>query len=494
MKHRLVFRLTFMVTALLIFMALLVVTIFSRFTNRILVSHHQEVITDGVENVARTFTLELPPDCSAETFLATAQTIDRMRYGAELLQGVTFYRALLGDANDNFLELCEDRLQPIRRDTLPSYTIQVLHEALEGKTCCLETLVGEEHILTGGAPVRNSAGEVVGVLLLQHRSTDAIDMQKQINQVLLAGASVSLLISVVFLVIMSISFTRPIKRIGKVAEQLACGNLDARTHLKSNDEVGQLAASMDTLARQLEEARARQENETQLRNRFLSDISHDLKTPVTVICGSLEALCDEVVAAPDDVAAYHRQMLAEGRYLQKLIQNLLELTRLKNPEFKSREESVSLSELMGDAAMSARPMAETRGIRFVCRAPEHEFFVRGDYEQLRRLLMLILDNAVKYTPSGKQIFFCQEASGTIVIEDQGRGIAPEQLPYIFDRYFRADQHMQSDSAGLGLPIAREIAERHHIQIQVESSPGEGTIFRLVFEAKRLRCARSSSLL
>lgn len=488
MKHKLVPRLTVMVTALLIFMALLVVAIFSRFTNGILVNHHQEVITDGVENVAVTFAKELPPDCSADTFLSTVQAVGGMRYGVELLQGVTFYRALLGDVHDGFLELCGDRLQPIDAAALPPYTIQVLHEALGGKTWCLEVLEGEEHVLTGGAPVYNASGEVVGALLLQHRSTDAIDVQKQINQVLLAGASVSLLISVVFLVIMLISFTRPIKRIGKVAEQLARGNLDARTNLNSSDEVGQLAASMDTLAHQLEKARARQENETQLRNRFLADISHDLKTPVTVICGSLEALCDEIVKKPDDIAAYHRQMLAEGRYLQKLIQNLLELTSLKNPEFKSREEAVSLSELMGDAAMSARPMANARDVLFVCRAPKQEWFITGDYEQLRRLLMLILDNAVKYTPAGRSIFFSQEASGTIVIEDQGRGIAPEQLPHIFDRYFRADQQMQGGSAGLGLPIAREIAERHHIRIDVESTPGEGTVFRLVFEQGRLHKA------
>lgn len=487
MKHRLVIRLTVMVTALLIFMALLVVAIFSRFTNGILVNHHQEVITDGVENVARTFGKELPPSCSAKDFLKTVQSVDGMKYGVELLQGVTFYRAFLGDANGCFLELSQDSLLAVDGNTLPDYTHQVLAEALAGKTWCLEVLEGDEHILTGGAPVHNDSGEIVGALLLQHRSTDAVDVQKQINQVLFVGASLSLLISIVFLIIMSISFTRPIKRIGKTADQLARGNLDVHTNIKSQDEVGRLAASMDMLAVQLKQARDNQENETQMRNRFLADISHDLKTPVTVICGSLEALCDDVVSAPEDVAAYHRQMLSESRYLQKLIQDLLVLTSLKNPEFKSRQETVSLSELMGDAAMSARPMAEAKNAGFSCRAPEREFFVTGDYEQLRKLLMLILDNAVKYTPAGKQILFYQEAvSGTIVIQDQGRGIAREQLSHIFDRYFRANEQMESGSAGLGLPIAREIADRHHIQIQVDSILGEGSRFSLVFEEGYLR--------
>ncbi len=160
--------------------------------------------------------------------------------------------------------------------------------------------------------------------------------------------------------------------------------------------------------------------------------------------------------------------------------DLLELSRLQNLEFSLNTTEVDLSELLGDVAMSAHALCERKGISFICEEPTTPFMLTGDYSRLRQMLLAVIDNSVKFTPSGKSIRMSLSGNTpTIIIADEGIGIAPDEIDHIFDR-FRHTRDASRESTGLGLAIVREIARRHDISIYVSSREGEGTSFMFSF--------------
>ena len=203
---------------------------------------------------------------------------------------------------------------------------------------------------------------------------------------------------------------------------------------------------------------------------------------MTVIRGSLEALHDGVIRGEDSVRACYAQMLSECRWLQRLIRDLLELSRLQNLDFSLNLSTVSLSELLGDVAMSASALCEQKGIALVCEEPAVSPTIEGDYSRLRQMLMAVVDNSVKFTPPGRHIrLHLQAAPCAIIIADEGAGIPATEIEHIFDR-FQYIHDVSRESTGLGLAIVKEIANRHHIAIDVSSREGVGTVFTFTFPA------------
>ena len=167
-----------------------------------------------------------------------------------------------------------------------------------------------------------------------------------------------------------------------------------------------------------------------------------------------------MVSGGDDVRAYYNQMLTECKGLQRLIIDLLELSRLQNADFSLNMGSVDVRELLGDVAMSAGALCSRKGVRFDCREPGNALQIVGDYARLRQMLLVVLDNAVKFTPEGKRVSLALE----------GKTI---------DR-FRRTRRSNEQGTGLGLAICSEVARRHGIAIDVASRVGEGTTFRFTF--------------
>ena len=201
-----------------------------------------------------------------------------------------------------------------------------------------------------------------------------------------------------------------------------------------------------------------------------------------MIRGSVEALRDGIVTAPGEVRAYYDQMLRESQWLQRLIRDLLELSRLQNAEFTLDSQPFQLSDLLGDVAMSAHALCESRGVVFRCEEPARDYAFTGDYTRLRQMLLAAADNAVKFTPAGKSVrLWLDDTRPVIGIADEGAGIPPEDMPHIFDR-FRSTRSANAEGTGLGLAIAAETARRHGVEIRVESAVGEGTVFWFAFPA------------
>ena len=237
------------------------------------------------------------------------------------------------------------------------------------------------------------------------------------------------------------------------------------------------------LENRLAEAVANAESERQTSREFVSAVAHELRTPVAVIRGSLEALCDGIICEREQVKEYHRQMLNESIYLQRLVTDLLEFSRLQSQSFSIVREPVNVSDVVSDVCRGIRRIADEKGVALERAENSSVFIVKGDYARLRQMLIVMLDNAVKFTDRGGKVTVSErieDGKFYLTVTDTGIGISEEELPLIFVKFHRTITGQNRNGTGLGLAIAKEIAERHGATVSVESAPGKGSSFTFCF--------------
>lgn len=367
---------------------------------------------------------------------------------------------------------------------LPADAETVVDQAFGGQVTASEGFSGllNAPTLTVGAPVRDSSGNIQAVALL-HSPVEGIESAANEGfRTLAISLCVALVIGIGFAVLLARSFTKPMKEMQVMAGRLAGGDYTAASHIKRQDEIGQLAGSLDTLSHQLKLSSEEHERFQKMQQAFFSNISHELKTPVTVLCGSLEALAGGVVTDPAQVAAYHQEMYAESLALKRLVNDLLDLSRLQNAEFSLNLEQVNLCDIISEVRRSAQNMAKEKELTVTTEVDTGVYFMQGDYLRLRQLLMIAMSNAIKFSPVGGQIEM-RLSEHTLTITDHGCGISAEDQKHIFERFYKTLSEENAEGTGLGLPIAKEIAERHKIGLVVTSEEGQGTTVTLELPGK-----------
>lgn len=362
--------------------------------------------------------------------------------------------------------------------SLPEHAGELVRDVLDGKIAYSNEFSSllSEISLTVGVPIKSQTGQdVIGVVLL-HSPVQGTD-QALIHGFAALGISILIALVIAFLlsILLSMSFARPLNRMKQTALRLAGGDYSAKTQIRQSDEIGDLAGVLDFLADELLAASKQSEHLESLRNAFIANISHELKTPVTVIRGSLEALLEQIVTKPEQVSEYHRQMLSESIYLQRLIGDLLELSKLQNTDFEIQKETLLLHDILSNAVRSAGQLATGKGIRIELQTEQESPVISGDYGRLRQMFLIVLDNAVKFSEDDTVIEVISR-SGTVVIRDHGCGIPAKDLPYLFERFYKSRSEQNKTGTGLGLAIAKQIAGRHDISVHVTSRPGIGTEF------------------
>lgn len=476
-------RLMCLIALLLAVFTLLVGLLYNALLKRQLLTHYSKTMQRDAYAISQSLSeLIAPSDYASLDENPFIVREDMLCAYLALLEHITRCNIYLVNDHHDVTANFDGVIKTLRRPLLAGYLEQTIALGFMGKTPFLQTRRdGEVHVSTA-MPVMNAKGRVLGVVVLESNLLDLGFAQVPSYTILIISCLIAFLVASLLAFLLSHAFTHPISALEQVALRLAKGEYETRTTFHQDDEIGNLARSMDVLAQRLEEARSTDERLHQQQQVFFSNISHELKTPVTVIRGSLEALCDGVLTEPADVQAYYRQMLTESRWLQRLIQDLLELSRLQSPDYALEIAPVDLSELLSDVAMSATTLCSAKGLRFSCQEPERTYTMSGDYSRLRQMLMAVIDNAVKFTPPGGCIELSLLADEPIlIVKDDGVGIDPGDLGQIFDR-FHHQQGRSGESTGLGLAIVREIARRHGIEIEVESELGGGTSFRFHFPA------------
>jgi signal transduction histidine kinase len=269
---------------------------------------------------------------------------------------------------------------------------------------------------------------------------------------------------------------RPLVEMEKVSSRIAAGALSLRlVEPSTRDEIGQLARAFNHMVARLEAAFARQK-------RFVADVSHELRTPLTGLGGSLEML----LLGADNGDEKTTRRLMSGMYgeverMQRLVADLLALTRLDEGRIRLRVEAIDVSLLVSEVVRQVQGLIG--GQEICCNVLPDLPALRGDVDQLRRVLLNIMENALKFTAPGGcvELVAYRECAEFVTLEvrDTGIGIEPETLPHVFDRFYRADPSrtrlsLEAGGSGLGLSISKELVEAHGGTIAISSLVGEGT--------------------
>lgn len=267
----------------------------------------------------------------------------------------------------------------------------------------------------------------------------------------------------------------PVDRITRVAEQIGAGDLSERVPLPDKmDEIGRLAATFNHMIARLQAAFERQ-------RQFTSDASHELRTPLAVMRGDIEITLRRK-RTPEEYERVLTSNLEEIMRLSHLVEDLLTLARADAGQAALHCEPMPLDKLCQEMAEYIMPLAQTHEQTLIYRPPAAPVTVKADAHRLKQLLLNLLDNAIKYTGHGGRITLGLQTEGkeaVLTVSDTGRGIPPEDLPHLFERFFRHSRSTSDKGTtgfGLGLSIVKWIVDSHGGKIEVESRVGEGTIF------------------
>jgi heavy metal sensor kinase len=270
---------------------------------------------------------------------------------------------------------------------------------------------------------------------------------------------------------------RPVDIIIAGARSIGRRNIGSRLPVPdTRDELQRLCETLNEMLERLEQSFRRV-------IQFTADASHELRTPVSLIRTTAELALRKPRGEADHAEAL-REILVESERTTQLVEDLLALAGADASADVLKVQPVDLTELVRLAAEQGARLAESKGISFTTDLPQSPCLVTGEPNSLRRLLLILLDNALKYTPKGGCIeirLSADEQSARISVHDSGTGIAPGDLPHIFDRFYRADAARSRDfgGAGLGLSLAQRIVKGHSGSIEVQSRAGEGSCFTVV---------------
>ena len=337
-------------------------------------------------------------------------------------------------------------------------------------------------VLTVGEPVYDSQKNIKAVVLL-HSPVEGLRAAVYGVLKILGMSILAALISAFFISIaMSWNFTRNMNKLKEIAERLGEKDYSVRSNIVQKDEIGELARTMDVLAERLQLADEESQNLEKMRRSFIANISHELRTPVTVIRGSLEALRDGVITEPGDVKEFYEQMYSESIFLQRLINDLLELSRLQNADFAIQMEPLNLCDVMKDAVRSARSLGQEKKLTVTGNADTDVYMLNGDYGRLKQMLMVFLQNSVKFSAEGSSIEVTLQKN-VLEVTDHGCGMKAEDIPHAFDRFYKAHNEQNTTGSGLGLAIAKQIGLRHNMELELLSEEGKGTTIRVQLPEK-----------
>jgi len=276
--------------------------------------------------------------------------------------------------------------------------------------------------------------------------------------------------------------TERINLLKGAAEKLAKGDLQTRVPVNGRDEVAALSTTFNQMAEQLQAADQKQRELETLRRDLIAWVSHDLQTPLTSMRAILEALSDGVVDEPEMVKRYLLTAQRDVMSLSALIDDLFQMSQLDAGGFPLHRASSSLSDLVSDTLESFSQLARQNGINLEGQVESDVDPVFMDTQAIGRVFNNLISNALRHTPANGRVsvWVRRGASGVeVTVSDTGEGIRPQDIPHIFERFYRGDparSRQRGSGAGLGLAIARGIVQAHGGTIQVQSEPGKGTQF------------------
>ncbi len=315
---------------------------------------------------------------------------------------------------------------------------------------------------------QHNGNDCLGVGSLEQTFVEGI--QDSIRRAALIASLLAIVLAFVFARVI----TGPVNVLRSSAQRIRDGDLTQRVAVNTNDEIGELAVAFNDMAEQLD---ANEKGRRQL----LADVVHELRTPLSIIQGNLEAWRDGIVApSPEAIGSVHDEAVV----LSRLITDLRDLSLAEAGQLNLTLEEVDIVQLVTSTVASSQDRARHAGITLVERSDEPAKTAYVDPGRIRQVIRNLLDNALRHTPHGGSITIVTttDSEGNVVVSvsDTGTGIAAADLPHVFEHFYKADQSRERSrsGSGIGLAIVKQLVEAHKGHVRAESSVGLGSTFTI----------------
>ncbi|HKL80571.1 MAG TPA: ATP-binding protein [Mobilitalea sp.] len=470
--NRLFFKLYLNYAVMLMVTAVLICLIFIKLYEDNIMKTHKEQVKKQANNISEMISIDFIYD-NADDFLTLCKNMERAFeldlwtvsnpyavHPMDELLATNSYDEIIGSEYEDIVNSAFQNVPAGREGSDDIYGVPMFNQAM---------------------PIRAN-GEVVGVVLLLSKVQGQKDIVSSSVTVIVYSSVVALAIAFIISILFATELALPISRMRVTALELAAGNYQSKTGIKRKDEIGDLAKTVDILSEKLLENDIQRKNLDQMRLDFFANVSHELRTPITVIRAYTETLVDGVVQEKEKVTQYYDRMLSECKTMERLVGDLLLLSKVQNPDFVIDKEPVNLIQVFDDIIRSASTIAEKKNITIDIVKDNPIYIIEGDYDRLRQMFMVILDNAIKFSDENKtvQINLLRTDKIRVYIRDEGIGIEACDIASIFEKFYKTNLRQNASGTGLGLAIAKQIAIKHGGTIEVESTPGEGTTFIFAF--------------
>ena len=361
-------------------------------------------------------------------------------------------------------------------NSLSKNTQELLSQVLNGEQLISDRIKGVFNMdtVTVGTPIHIN-DQIVGALFIS-ASLSSIDALSTASiRTMMVALFIGILIAIALGYLLSMNFIKPLMKANNAINTLASGQYNIEIDESRKDEFGLLSKNINSLAKRLDDASRQSENLEKMRQNFIADITHELRTPVTIIRGLAEGIKDNVYDISES-PMISNQIIHETVGMQRLIQDLLDLSKLEDPDFKLDMRPLELHEVLSDVSRSAKALLESKKQRLSLNIEEGEWNIVGDYQRLKQMFIAVIDNASKFSELNSDIQLNAkmiDKQVIISIKDTGVGISELQQKELFKRY-KKDSQNNPNGNGLGLLIVSRIAYNHKIDISVNSEENKGT--------------------
>jgi len=328
-----------------------------------------------------------------------------------------------------------------------------------------------------------SQSQVVGYLFLTPLTQSPVGLTalqiltSEMGRYFMAGACLAVAVAIILTIFLSRRILAPVKSLTLAAQRLGKGDFSQRVNIKEKSEIGELATTFNRMAADLE-------RDEKLRRDLVADIAHELRSPLTNVRGYLEAIRDGIIV-PDEHTV--NTIYDETMLLSRLIEDLQELSLAESGQLKLYCQNEDIGNIITQAITAVMAKASIKDIKLSVELPGGLPAVFIDRQRIKQVLLNLLTNALTHTPSGRSITVSAEQVGdhiAVCVADNGEGIPPDELPFIFERFHRVDKSRTrlTGGSGLGLTIARYFVEAHKGTITAWSEPGKGSRFTFTLPA------------
>jgi signal transduction histidine kinase len=322
-------------------------------------------------------------------------------------------------------------------------------------------------------------GNVVGVVRFSMPLSEVQLEMRAIYRAVLLGAAAALVIALTIAYFVSKSMTSPIREMKEIAQRLASGDFSRKVRIKNKDELGELAKSLNTMAGELQSKMENLKRMDRVRTDFVANVSHELKTPLTLIKGYIETLEDKAISDKEKAGKFISIIKDHTNRLSNIIDDLLSLSELELSRDSIEKSEFDLKSLMDDIVLGFGHALAAKRQELTIEPQGSNFKISADRDKIEQVFVNLIDNAIKYTKDGGRIRVClvqQNGDVVVTVEDNGIGIQDEHLDRVFERFYRVDKarSRKLGGTGLGLGIAKHIVLAHKGGIRIESDTGKGT--------------------